>query len=106
MGAAFALQRFAGAGAYVAAATGSSPVRRSAGVDAFAKQDGSFFLFFQGHPEYDADTLLREYRRDVARFLGGERDDYPAMPHGYFDAEAARAGRGFRERALAGRKPS
>ena len=41
----------------------------TAGVDTFAKQDGSFFLFFQGHPEYEADTLLREYRRDVVRFL-------------------------------------
>jgi homoserine O-succinyltransferase len=60
-----------------------------AGVDTFAKQDGSFFLFFQGHPEYDADTLLREYRRDAARFLAGEREHYPA------DA--------FRARALADR---
>ena len=60
-----------------------------AGVDAFARQDGSFFLFFQGHPEYDADTLLREYRRDAARFLGGEREHYPATPVGYFNDEAA-----------------
>ncbi len=42
---------------------------KSAGVDTFAKQDGSFFLFFQGHPEYEADTLLREYRRDAVRYL-------------------------------------
>src|SRR5262249_34994245 len=44
------------------AASGYSILTRSetAGVDAFAKLDGSFFLFFQGHPEYDADTLLRE----------------------------------------------
>ena len=70
----------------------------TAGVDAFAKQDGSFFLFFQGHPEYEADTLLREYRRDVGRFLGGEREDYPAMPLGYFNDDAAAAGRGFPQR--------
>jgi homoserine O-succinyltransferase/O-acetyltransferase len=46
-----------------------------AGVDAFVKEPegGSLFVFFQGHPEYDADTLLREYRRDVGRFL---RDDF------------------------------
>jgi Homoserine O-succinyltransferase len=28
----------------------------AAGVDAFAKQDDSFFLFFQGHPEYEANV--------------------------------------------------
>jgi homoserine O-succinyltransferase len=74
-----------------------------AGVDAFARQDGSFFLFFQGHPEYDADTLLREYRRDAARFLGGEREHYPATPVGYFNDEAAARAAAFRARALAGR---
>jgi homoserine O-succinyltransferase/O-acetyltransferase len=77
---------------------------KSAGVDTFAKQDGSFFLFFQGHPEYDADTLLREYRRDVARFLAGERDAYPATPAGYFNAGAAALAEAFRSRALAERR--
>jgi homoserine O-succinyltransferase/O-acetyltransferase len=57
----------------------------TAGVDAFTKQDGSFFLYFQGHPEYDADTLFREYRRDVMRFLNRERDTYPGLPQNYFD---------------------
>jgi homoserine O-succinyltransferase len=78
---------------------------KSAGVDTFAKQDGSFFLFFQGHPEYDADTLLREYRRDAARFLSRERERYPAMPLGYFNAEAAALAELFRSRALGERKP-
>ncbi len=77
---------------------------RAAGVDAFAKQDGSFFLFFQGHPEYEADTLLREYRRDVARFLAGEREHYPPLPRGYFDDEAAMAAEAFRARALTERR--
>ena len=60
--------------ALTAAATRSSPARLPPASTLFAKQDGSFFLFFQGHPEYEADTLLREYRRDVARFLAGERE--------------------------------
>ncbi len=76
---------------------------KSAGVDAFAKQDGSLFLFFQGHPEYEAATLLGEYRRDVARFLNRERDDYPAIPVGYFNDEAAAVAAAFRARALAER---
>lgn len=77
---------------------------KTAGVDAFARQDGSFFLFFQGHPEYDADTLLREYRRDVTRYLGGERDQYPALPQAYFDDAATAAAETFRARALADRR--
>jgi homoserine O-succinyltransferase/O-acetyltransferase len=75
-----------------------------AGVDTFAKQDGSFFLFFQGHPEYDADTLLREYRRDAARFLAGERGRYPAQPVGYFDESAAALAEAFAGRARSGRR--
>ena len=62
------------------------------------------FLFLQGHPEYDADALLREYRRDVGRFLGGERESYPEMPHGYFDAEMTAALAAFRESALRQRR--
>ncbi len=76
----------------------------AAGVDIFAKQDGSFFLFFQGHPEYDADTLLREYRRDAARFLAGEGDKYPALPVDYFNAQAITLANMFRARALAERR--
>jgi homoserine O-succinyltransferase/O-acetyltransferase len=89
------------------AACGYKILTRSAaaGVDAFAKQDGSFFLFFQGHPEYEADTLLREYRRDATRFLSGERDNYPVMPLGYFNDDTAALAEAFRARAVAERKP-
>ncbi len=75
----------------------------TAGVDAFARQEGSFHLFFQGHPEYEATSLLREYRRDVGRFLRGERDDYPGAPQNYFDTEATAWVEAFRDRALAER---
>ena len=56
-----------------------------AGVDLFVKPWHSLFVFFQGHPEYDVDSIAREYRRDVGRYLRGERCDYPGMPHAYFD---------------------
>lgn len=60
-----------------------------AGVDMFVKQiKKSLFVYFQGHPEYDAHSLLGEYRRDVGRFLRGEIERYPNMPHGYFDNHA------------------
>src|SRR5213593_2262762 len=75
-----------------------------AGVDAFVKQRKSLFVFLQGHPEYDATTLLLEYRRDIGRFLRGERDTYPPMPHGYFDEETDAALTALRERARLDRR--
>jgi homoserine O-succinyltransferase len=41
-------------------------------------------VFSQGHPEYAADTLFKEYRRDFARFLRGEQAAAPVCPRGYF----------------------
>jgi homoserine O-succinyltransferase/O-acetyltransferase len=75
------------------------------GVDMFARQEKSFHLFLQGHPEYEAGTLLREYRRDVSRYLKGEREDYPVLPQNYFDNVSTEIALGFRERALANRTP-
>src|ERR1700722_8183413 len=58
------------------------------GVDSFVKSFGSQFVFLQGHPEYDANSLAREYRRDMDRYLRGETEMKPVMPRGYFGAEA------------------
>ncbi|HWY60982.1 MAG TPA: homoserine O-succinyltransferase [Rhizomicrobium sp.] len=57
------------------------------GVDSFARTmpGRSLFLFLQGHPEYGAETLGREYLRDMGRFLRGESDERPAVPECYFD---------------------
>jgi len=79
----------------------------AAGVDMFAgpQQNGdSLFLFLQGHPEYEPGTLLREYRRDIGRFLRGEQAHYPAPPQGYFNAEASAQASAFRARALTERR--
>ena len=65
---------------------------------------GATFLFFQGHPEYEADTLLREYRRDIGRFLRSEREHYPAMPQGFFNVEKIAIANEFRDRALVDRR--
>ena len=79
---------------------------RDAGVDIFAKKLRSQFIFFQGHPEYDALSLEREYLRDVSRFLTGERDRYPAMPSGYFDRETEDKLAAFERRARVERRPA
>jgi homoserine O-succinyltransferase len=88
------------------AACGYEILTRSAdvGVDTFARQGRSLFVFFQGHPEYDATSLLGEYRRDLGRFLRREREICPALPHGAFDAATTDLLTEFRARALADRR--
>ncbi len=73
------------------------------GVDIFIKRAGSLFVFLQGHPEYDSESLLREYRRDVTRFLRGERPDFPALPENYFDTGLEDHLSSFAERVTGGR---
>ncbi len=87
------------------AANGYSILTRSpvAGVDIFIKQLKSLFVFFQGHPEYEADTLLREYRRDVGRYFRGETDTYPSLPRSYFDEDTTRALSALRGQAISDR---
>lgn len=63
----------------------------AAGPGLFVKmRRTSLFVHFQGHPEYGAQTLLKEYRRDIGRFVRGERETYPSMPSGYFDSGSAK----------------
>ncbi|HVH72011.1 MAG TPA: homoserine O-succinyltransferase [Candidatus Dormibacteraeota bacterium] len=88
-------------------ACGYTVLTRSAeaGVNLFIKKrKKSLFVYFQGHPEYAAGTLSKEYRRDVKRFLRHERETYPNLPHQYFDAEATKLLNQFRERAIADRQ--
>jgi homoserine O-succinyltransferase/O-acetyltransferase len=66
---------------------------------------GSRFIFFQGHPEYDASSLQREYMRDLARYLAGERDSYPNIPVGYFDEASVEQLENFERRARINRDP-
>jgi len=85
-------------------ACGYSVLTQSAegGVDSFVKKKKqSLFVHFQGHPEYGAATLLKEYRRDIRRFVRRERETYPSMPKGYFDAAGARLVSDFRDVVLA-----
>jgi len=79
---------------------------REAGVDIFAKELRSQFVFFQGHPEYDALSLEREYLRDISRYLVDERDDYPTVPAGYFDTETENRLARFARRAGVERRPA
>ncbi|SFO57187.1 homoserine O-succinyltransferase [Bradyrhizobium sp. Ghvi] len=77
-----------------------------AGVDVFTRQYASRFVFFQGHPEYDALSLQREYLRDIGRYLAREREVYPALPLSYFDAATEEKLARFEKRARHQRHPA
>jgi homoserine O-succinyltransferase len=72
-------------------------------VDTFVRAEKSLLVFFQGHPEYEAETLLREYRRDVIRYLRREVESYPNLPASYFDRDTTVALEAFRRQATANR---
>ncbi len=58
-----------------------------AGVHLAVSPDLFRFVFFQGHPEYDRISLLKEYKREVIRFIISEIDEYPPFPQHYFNDE-------------------
>lgn len=55
-----------------------------AGVHLAVSEDKFRLVFFQGHPEYDTISLLKEYKREVIRFTNRSRSDYPPFPQHYF----------------------
>ncbi len=66
------------------------------------KQGDGLFVLCQGHPEYGTLSLLREYRRDVRRFLFGRGAlPYPRLPEGYLGEEAVETLNKFERRAVA-----
>jgi len=59
-----------------------------AGVHLAVSSGSQRFVLFQGHPEYDAISLLKEYKREVQRFLLGNLQGYPPFPEHYFNDAA------------------
>jgi homoserine O-succinyltransferase/O-acetyltransferase len=74
-----------------------------AGWSVAARERGSgLFVLCQGHPEYGTLSLLREYRRDVRRFLFGRGAlPYPRLPEGYLGEQAVDILSKFERRARA-----
>jgi homoserine O-succinyltransferase len=54
-----------------------------AGVHLAVSPDGFRMVFFQGHPEYDTVSLLKEYKRELMRFARGETAAHPPFPDSY-----------------------
>ena len=66
-----------------------------AGVHLAVSPDQFRAVYFQGHPEYDAVSLLKEYKREVLRYFRGERDTGPRYPENYLPPEAEEITRRF-----------
>jgi homoserine O-succinyltransferase/O-acetyltransferase len=80
---------------------GYEPVLRSREVGwtiASRRHGSSLLVLAQGHPEYSGTILLREYRRDVTRYLDGSRTDPPVLPRRCIEGPRAVALRRFHER--------
>jgi homoserine O-succinyltransferase len=71
-----------------------------AGVYLAVSDDNSPFIFFQGHPEYDVNSLLKEYKREIWRCFDGARPDYPPLPENYFPADCLTALEQYQQKLL------
>ena len=65
--------------------------------------DGIRMVYLQGHPEYDTTSLLKEYKREVLRYLDGELPAIPPQPQNYFPPQAAHLAHDYLEAAIAAR---
>lgn len=63
-------------------------------------EDGFRSIFFQGHPEYDTISLLKEYKREVLLFITAQRKDYPPFPDNYFASHTAAILREYKYKVL------
>ena len=68
--------------------------------------DGFKTVFFQGHPEYDTISLLKEYKREIKLYISGGRDDYPPFPENYFSRYEQAVLREYKNKVLASMQAS
>ncbi|MCF1182576.1 homoserine O-succinyltransferase [Marichromatium gracile] len=76
----------------------------AAGVHLAVSADGLRQVFFQGHPEYDTISLLKEYKREVRLFFAAQREEYPPFPEAYFGLQARAILDEYRGRVIAARE--
>ncbi len=69
------------------------------GVHMAVSADQFRMIYFQGHPEFDNISLLKEYKREVLRFAHGDLDEPPPFPENYFSEKAGGIARRFVEQA-------
>jgi homoserine O-succinyltransferase len=76
----------------------------AAGVHLAVSADGVRVVYFQGHPEYDTVSLLKEYKREVLRYAAGDRPDYPPLPEHYLKPREQAILDEFRQRVESARR--
>jgi len=74
-------EQFEQAGLHVLVESPEADVHLAVSEDLFR------IVFFQGHPEYDIISLLKEYKREVSLYASGKRPDYPPFPEHYFSLQ-------------------
>jgi len=77
---------------------------KEAGVHLAVSADGFRIVFFQGHPEYDDISLLKEYKREVLRFYRAEINEYPPFPENYFNEQVQNLFSDYRQHVIAARQ--
>ena len=75
-------------------------VKGDVGAHMCVSDDLFRIVLFQGHPEYDSISLLKEYKREVSSFLVGNRSDYPVFPDNYLNEQSKAILREFKSKLL------
>jgi homoserine O-succinyltransferase len=69
------------------------------GVHMAVSPDQFRIIYFQGHPEYDIESLWKEYKRDVLQYIHGNLAHPPYFPVGYFSEKAFEIAQRFVDQA-------
>ena len=75
-----------------------------AGVHLATSPDGFRIVYFQGHPEYDRNSLLKEYKREVTLYLDGALDAPPPYPEHYLTTGNQALAQAYLRDAVAARR--
>ncbi|MDH4124831.1 MAG: homoserine O-succinyltransferase [Gammaproteobacteria bacterium] len=95
--------QFESAGLHVLAESAAVGVHLAVSPDQFR------VVYFQGHPEYSAISLMKECKREVNRYITGERARPPRVPENYFTPEGEKIASAYINeviRAVANRVPA
>lgn len=71
-----------------------------AGVHLAVSADGFRMVYFQGHPEYDDISLLKEYKREISNFFESHRTYYPPLPKHYLCEKTTQTLRRYEQQVI------
>lgn len=91
-------EQFESAGLHVLAESADAGVHVASSPDYFS------VIYFQGHPEYDVISLLKEYKRDVISFVNGTLEEQPSFPENYFSKKGEEIANTFLTEAIHAKK--